>query len=150
MTPFDQLRPLAGTDLGTSDWLTITQDRIDLFTEATDDPQWIHHDPEAAAAGPFGATIAQGFLTMSLISALARQVPLPVDRPASTGINYGIDRLRLPEPVTVGARIRARVRLTGVEEIPAGVHVTRRIEIEIEDRDRPALVADIVTRYLWD
>jgi acyl dehydratase len=150
VTPYEQLRPRVGTSLGTSGWFQITQDRLDRFTEATNDHQWIHLDAERAAAGPYGSTIAQGYLTMSLISRLAGEVALPVDRPADTGINYGLDRLRFPEPVLAGSRIRAHVTLAAVDEIPGGVHLIRHVEFEIEDRDKPALVADVVTRYLWD
>ncbi len=146
MTPLEQLEPLTGTILGVSDWMTVSQDRIDLFTKATDDPQWIHIDPERAAAGPFGATIAQGYLTMSLIVPLAGQVPLPLAEPPRMGVNYGLDRLRFPAPVRVNSRIRAVVSLLGVEEVAGGIQVRRNVTIEIEGEPKPAAVAETVTR----
>ena len=146
MTPLEQLEPLVGTQLGVSDWMTITQDRIDLFTRATDDPQWIHIDPDRAARGPFGATIAQGYLTMSLIVPLAGQIPLPLADPPRMGVNYGLDRLRFPAPVRVNSRIRAVVSLLGVEEVAGGIQVRRTVIIEIEGEPKPAAVAETVTR----
>ncbi|MDH4117801.1 MAG: MaoC family dehydratase [Acidimicrobiia bacterium] len=144
MGTLEQLEAMIGSELGVSDWMTITQDRINLFTRATDDPQWIHIDPERAAAGPFGATIAQGYLTMSLIVPLTSQISLPVD--ARMSINYGLDRLRFPAPVRVGSRIRARVILAGAEAVTGGVQVRRTVTIEIDGEDKPAAVAETVTR----
>jgi acyl dehydratase len=149
MTPLSQLEPLVGTELGVSDWMLITQDRIDRFTEATDDPQWIHIDPERAAAGPFGATIAQGYLTMSLLVPLGAQIPLPLDTAPRMGVNYGLDRLRFPAPVRVNSRIRARAVLAGVEEVPGGIQVRRTVTVEIEGADKPAAVAETVTRLFF-
>jgi acyl dehydratase len=154
MTPLEQLEPLVGTELGVSEWMTITQDRIDRFTEATDDPQWIHVDPVRAAAGPFGATIAQGYLTMSLIVPLSAEVPLPVDRQPRMGVNYGLDRLRFPAPVKVNSRLRARISLLGVEEVGGGeagggLQVRRNVTIEIEGGAKPAAVAETVTRLYY-
>lgn len=149
MTPLEQLEPLVGTELGVSDWMTITQDRIDRFTEATDDPQWIHIDPERAATGPFGATIAQGYLTMSLLVPLGAQIPLPLDTAPRMGVNYGLDRLRFPSPVRVNSRIRARAVLAGVEEVPGGIQVRRTVTVEIEGGDKPAAVAETVTRLYF-
>jgi acyl dehydratase len=149
MTPLSQLEPLVGTELGVSDWMLITQDRIDRFTEATDDPQWIHIDPERAAAGPFGATIAQGYLTMSLLVPLGAQIPLPLDTAPRMGVNYGLDRLRFPAPVRVNSRIRARAVLSGVEEVAGGIQVRRTVTVEIEGEDKPAAVAETVTRLYF-
>ena len=149
MTPLEQLQDLVGTELGASDWMTIDQERIDLFTEATDDPQWIHIDPERAASGPFGATIAQGYLTMSLMVPLGAQVPLPLDETPRMSINYGLDRLRFPAPVRVDSRIRARVELLSAEDTGKGLEVRRRITMEIEGSDKPAAVADTVTRLFF-
>jgi acyl dehydratase len=149
MTPLEQLEPLVGTELGTSEWMTITQDRIDLFTEATDDPQWIHIDPERAAKGPFGATIAQGYLTMSLLVPLGAQIPLPLDSPPRMAVNYGLDRLRFPAPVLVGSRIRARAVLAGVEEVAGGIQVRRTVTVEIDGGTKPAAVAETVTRLYF-
>jgi acyl dehydratase len=142
----EQLEPLVGTELGVSDWLVVTQERIERFTEATDDPQWIHLDAERAAAGPFGATIAQGYLTMSLLVTLGAQIPLPLDPPPRMAVNYGLDRLRFPAPVRVNSRIRARSVLTGVEEVPGGIQVRRTMTVEIEGGDKPAAVAATITR----
>ncbi|MGF1668757.1 MAG: MaoC family dehydratase [Acidimicrobiia bacterium] len=149
MTPLERLAPLVGTELGTSEWMTITQDRINLFTEATDDPQWIHIDPERAATGPFGATIAQGYLTMSLLVPLGAQIPLPLDTTPRMAVNYGLDRLRFPAPVRVDSRIRAVVSLAGVEEVAGGIQVRRTVTIEIEGEPKPAAVAETVTRLYF-
>lgn len=149
MTPLEQLQPLIGTELGVSDWMLVTQDRIDRFTEATDDLYWIHIDPERAAAGPFGATIAQGYLTMSLLVPLGAQIPLPLDTAPRMGVNYGLDRLRFPSPVRVNSRIRARAVLGGVEEVPGGVQVRRTVTVEIEGEEKPAAVAETVTRLYF-
>lgn len=149
MTPLEQLEPLVGTELGVSEWMIITQERIDRFTQATDDPQWIHVDPVRSAAGPFGATIAQGYLTMSLIVPLSAQVPLPVDQQPRMGVNYGLDRLRFPAPVKVNSRLRARVSLLGVEEVGGGLQVRRNVTIEIEGGAKPAAIAETVTRLYY-
>lgn len=145
----NQLRRLVGLRLGPSDWLEIDQDRIDSFTRATDDPQWIHIDPLRAAAGPFGTTIAQGYLTMSLMVPLTAQVPLPLDPPPTMAINYGLDRLRFPAPVPSGSRVRAWVEVKEVSEVSGGAQIVRLVTIELEHTDKPALVAETVTRLLW-
>ena len=145
----DQLRQLVGGRLGPSDWIEIGQDRIDSFTRATDDPQWIHIDPVRAAAGPFGTTIAQGYLTMSLMVPLTAQIPLPLDPPPTMAINYGLDRLRFPAPVPSGSRVRAWVEVTEANEVPGGAQIVRLVTIEVEHSDKPALVAETVTRLLW-
>lgn len=145
----DQLRQLVGRRLGPSDWLEIGQERIDAFTRATDDPQWIHIDPVRAAAGPFGTTIAQGYLTMSLMVPLTAQIPLPLDPPPTMAINYGLDRLRFPAPVPSGSRVRAWFEVTDVSEVPGGAQIVRLVTIEVEDSVKPALMAETVTRLLW-
>lgn len=145
----DQLRQLVGCRLGPSDWIEIGQDRIDSFTRATDDPQWIHIDPVRAAAGPFGTTIAQGYLTMSLMVPLTAQIPLPLDPPPTMAINYGLDRLRFPSPVPSGSRVRAWFEVTGVSQVPGGAQIVRLVTIEVEGSMKPALVAETVTRLLW-
>ena len=144
----DTLQPLLGTELGVSGWWDITQDRIDRFADATDDHQWIHVDRERAAAGPFGTTIAHGFLTLSLVVAMTAEVPLPVD-PPRMGINYGLDRVRFITPVPVGSRIRARVVLAGAEEVPGGVQVKRTVTVELEGSEKPAMVAETLTRLVY-
>lgn len=143
---FDALRAAAGTELGPGDWITIDQDRIDRFAEATGDHQWIHVDPVRAATGPYGATIAHGFLTLSLIVPITQQV-MTVSA-ASAAINYGLDRVRFLTPVPVGSRIRGRVALTEVTEVPGGVQVHRRVTVELDGAERPACVADAIARYL--
>jgi acyl dehydratase len=143
----DELRAATGSVLGTSDWLTVDQARIDLFADATLDHQWIHVDPEQAKAGPFGTTIAHGFLTLSLLPELVgRAFRIEGTR---MGVNYGFDRLRFTSPVPVGSRVRARVELLDVADISGGVRLTTRVTVEIEGSERPALVADWLTlRYV--
>jgi acyl dehydratase len=141
-----ELLGAVGTELGPTDWITITQDQIDKFAEATLDNQWIHVDTERAKAGPFGAPIAHGFLTMSLaahfLADLARVEGI------SMGINYGADKVRFPSPVPVGSRLRARGEILDVKEVPGGVQATTRITIERDGGDKPAAVVDTVSRYL--
>jgi acyl dehydratase len=141
-----QLQELVGTEIGLSDWMEISQDRVDAFAEATDDHQWIHVDPEKAAHGPFGGTIAHGFLTLSLIVALGSQVELDVGSPRMA-INYGLEKVRFPAPVPVGSRIRARVGLVSVSDVENGIQVNRQVTIEVEGQDKPAMVAETVSRY---
>ncbi len=143
---FEALRAAVGTEIGVSDWLTIDQDRIDKFAAATDDPQWIHVDPERAARGPFGRTIAHGFLTLSLTVPLVDQVASVGG--ISMGINYGLNRVRFITPVPVGGRIRARVTLDSVSDIPGGVQAQRTVTVELEGADKPACVAESLVRYL--
>jgi acyl dehydratase len=142
----DALRAAVGQHLGYSDWLEITQERIDLFAEATGDHQWIHVDPERAAAGPFGATIAHGYLTLSLSNALLPQI-MEV-RGISMGVNYGVNKVRFPAPVKVGSRIRAGAELVAVEEIAGGVQTTILVTIEIEGGEKPACVIESLSRFL--
>lgn len=142
----DDLTAAVGSHLGYSDWITIDQARIDLFADATGDHQWIHVDPEQAKAGPYGATIAHGYLTLSLTNLFLPQI---VDvRGISMGINYGVNKVRFPSPVVVGSRVRGGAELASVEEIPGGVQATIRITVEIEGADKPACVVESVTRYL--
>jgi acyl dehydratase len=140
----DELRAATGTELGVSGWLTVDQAQVDLFAEATLDHQWIHVDPERAAAGPFGTTIAHGFLTLSLLPELVGQV-FAVEG-ARMGVNYGFNRLRFTSPVPVGSRVRARVELLDVTDVAGGVQLTTGITVEIEGSERPALVAEWLTR----
>ena len=149
VTVFDGVGELAsavGRHLGYSDWLQVDQDRIDLFADATGDHQWIHVDPERAKEGPFGATIAHGYLTLSLVN---RFLPQVVEvRGISMGVNYGADKVRFPAPVPVGSRLRGGVELVAVEEVPGGVQATLRVTVEIEGRSKPACVVDALARYL--
>ncbi|HVA43645.1 MAG TPA: MaoC family dehydratase [Acidimicrobiales bacterium] len=140
------IRSAVGRHLGWSPWVEITQERIDLFAEATGDHQWIHVDPERAAAGPFGTTIAHGYLTLSLVNQLLPQV-VEVSG-VSMGINYGADRVRFPSPVPAGARLRAGVELTAVQDVPGGIQTTMVVTVEMEGSDKPACVAECLSRYL--
>ncbi|MBW3666058.1 MAG: MaoC family dehydratase [Actinobacteria bacterium] len=142
------LKNRIGTELGVSDWMEITQERVNAFADATDDHQYIHVDPEAAAQTPFGGTVAHGYLTLSLVVPLAAQVEVDLGNP-KMGINYGLDRVRFPAPVPVGSRIRARVALDSVEEVPGGVQVKRTVTMEVEGGDKPAMVAETLTRLYY-
>lgn len=143
-----RLQPLVGEEVGVSQWLEVTQERVDAFAAATDDRQWIHVDVERARQGPFGGTIAHGFLTLALVVPLAGQVALDVGDP-DLSINYGLNRVRFPAPVPVGSRVRARVALVSAEEVPGGVQVVRRVTMELEGAEKPAMVAETVSRYLY-
>ena len=144
----ERLRSQIGTEIGVSDWWEISQDRVNAFADATDDHQFIHVDPEAAAKTPFGGTIAHGFLTLSLTVPMGASVPLDVGEP-KMAINYGLDKVRFPAPVPVGSRIRVRVTLTAVEEVPGGIQVGQTMTTEIEGQDKPALVAERLTRFYY-
>jgi acyl dehydratase len=140
------VRDLVGEELGPTEWLEISQERVNAFAEATDDPQWIHVDPERAAAGPFGGTIAHGFLTLSLCVPLMAGLVRPGGY--SLGINYGVNRVRFPAPVPVGSRIRARFRVESVEEVAGGDQAVVHAIIEREGGDKPVCVAELVVRYV--
>ena len=135
-----------GTDLGTTDWITITQEQVNQFAEATLDNQWIHVDTERAKAGPFGTPIAHGFLTMSLAAHFLAQL-VHVSN-ISMGINYGVDKVRFPAPVPVNSRVRARGELLDAKEVPGGVQATTRVTIEREGGDKPVAIVDTISRYL--
>ena len=143
-----ELQDLVGTEIGVSEWMEITQDRVSAFADATDDHQWIHVDVDKAAAGPFGGTIAHGFLTLSLTVTLGSQVELDVGEPRMA-INYGLERVRFPAPVPVGSRIRARVGLASVADVEGGIQVNRLMTIEVEGGEKPAMVAETVSRYYY-
>ncbi|POP52240.1 MaoC family dehydratase [Zhongshania marina] len=134
-----------GTVLGASDWLEIDQQRINLFADATGDHQWIHVDPERAKDGPFGTCIAHGYLTLSLVNLFLPQI-VEVQGIAM-GVNVGCDRIRFPAPVPVGSRVRGVGELLSIEEIKGGVQSIVRVTVEIEGNDRPACVADTISRY---
>ncbi len=137
-----------GTKLGPSGWLTVTQDRVDLFAEATGDHQWIHVDPERARGGPFGGTIAHGYLTFSLVNLFMPE--LFVAEGMTMGVNYGADRLRFPAPVKTGSRVRATGELAKAESIGENaIQTTCRLTIEIEGGDKPACVADVIGSYYF-
>jgi acyl dehydratase len=141
----DELRAAVGEELGTSDWLEVDQKRIDLFAEATGDHQWIHVDPEEAATGPFGTTIAHGYLTLSLIPQFTFSL-LKVEG-VKMGVNYGVNKVRFPSPVPVGSRLRASSRLAEVTEVPGGAQIVTVVTIEREGGDKPVCVAETVARY---
>ena len=137
-----------GQSLGASDWITIDQQRINLFAEATGDHQWIHVDPERAKSGPFGGCIAHGYLSLSLVNLFMPQV-MTVEN-LTMGVNYGCDRVRFPAPVKVGARVRGVCELLRVEPIDGnGVQATVRVTIEIEGGGKPGCVVDAISRYFF-
>ena len=136
---------LAGTDLGYTDWLEITQDQINTFADATGDHQWIHVDPERAAAGPFGAPIAHGFLTLSLTVKFWSELFDVTD--VTTRVNYGLDKVRFISPVKVGARVRMNALVAEVTEIAGGYQLTVDQTIEIEGAAKPAVVARGLYRF---
>lgn len=142
----EALLDAVGTELGPSDWITVGQDRIDRFAEATDDHQWIHIDPERAASGPFGGTIAHGYLSLSLLAPLMFEL-LRVDGTALV-VNAGSDRVRFLSPVRAGTRVRASATITAAERIPTGIRVRQAVTLEAEDADRPALVAETLTVFV--
>jgi acyl dehydratase len=147
-TVFEQPADLLGTEgqhLGYSEWLDIDQQRIDLFADATGDHQWIHVDPERAKDGPFGATIAHGYLTLSLANLFLPQV-MEVQN-VSMGVNYGCEKVRFPSAVPVGSRLRGGGEVVYAEEVKGGVQVVVRMTIEIEGSDRPACVIDTISRF---
>jgi acyl dehydratase len=134
-----------GDEFGPSEWLEIDQQRIDRFAEATDDPQWIHVDPVRAAEGPFGTTIAHGFLTLSLLVRFWYEVG-PKDDEYRMGINYGTNRVRFPAPVPVGSRLRGRFTVAAVEEIEGGIQLTLNGIAEREGQEKPVCAAELVFR----
>ncbi|MGH8914036.1 MAG: MaoC family dehydratase [Acidimicrobiia bacterium] len=142
------LHDRVGTEIGVSDWMEITQDRVNAFADATDDHQWIHVDEERAKAGPFGGTIAHGFLTLSLTVTLSSQDELHVGTP-QLAVNYGLEKVRFPAPVPVGSRIRARIRLVSASDVEGGIQVNRQVTIEVEGFQKPAMVAETVSRYYY-
>ena len=138
------LQALVGQELAVSDWVAIEQSRIDAFAEATGDHQWIHVDPVRAAAGPFGATVAHGFLTLSLIPMLS-EMAWAVDD-VRMGVNYGLNRVRFASPVRAGSRLRGRFKLLSYEPLEGGAQLTVEVLIEIEGGSKPACVAESLSR----
>jgi acyl dehydratase len=143
----EALRGAVGTHLGFSDWMEITQERIDRFAEATGDRQWIHVDPERAKDGPFGTTIAHGYLTLSITNLFLPQL-LRVPA-AKLGVNYGANKVRFPAPVPVGSRVRMGAEIIDVQDVPGGVQVTARNTMEIEGHDKPGCVVEAISRFLF-
>ncbi len=146
-TGADEFRAAAGEQLGLSDWMTIEQQRVNAFADATEDHQWIHIDPERAAAGPFGTTIAHGFLTLSLLPHLIDQT-YRVEG-ATMVINYGLNKVRFPTPVPVGSSVRAEVVLVEATEVTGGLQLVVRATLQIEGNAKPGCVADWVTRVYF-
>ena len=139
-----ELKDLVGQEIGVSDWITVTQERIQLFADATNDHQWIHLDRERAAAGPFGTTIAHGFFTLSLLpqmSASAFEV-----RGTRMGVNYGLNKVRFPAPVPSGTRVRGRFTLIGYEPLEGGAQITMQVTMEREGFDKPVCIAESIGR----
>jgi acyl dehydratase len=141
----EDLHALTGEEIGTSEWFEVTQDRINGFAELTGDHQWIHTDAERAASGPFGTTIAHGYLTLSLLVPLLEQVLIIENRTSS--INYGLDKVRFPSPVPSGSRVRMSAKLVEVTDVDAGVQVKVDCVFEIDGQERPACVARAVLRH---
>ncbi|MEP7088732.1 MAG: MaoC family dehydratase [Nocardioidaceae bacterium] len=145
-TTYDELSEAVGQDLGTTDWLEVTQERVDAFADATGDHQWIHVDVERAKEGPFGGTIAHGYLTLSLIPQFTPQL-FELDTPGAK-LNYGVNKVRFPSPVRVGSRIRATAQISDVSDVPAGKQMVTRYTIEIDGEPKPACVAETVVLLL--
>ena len=145
-TTFDELEAAVGQEIGTSEWMEITQERVDQFAEATGDHQWIHVDVDKAKSGPFGGTIAHGYLTLSLVPWLGGQV-FGLETPGAK-LNYGVNKVRFPNPVLVGSRVRATVSVKTLTDLPTGKQLTLGYVVEIEGADKPACVAETVVLLL--
>jgi acyl dehydratase len=142
----DEFVAAEGSQLGPTDWLEVTQERVNLFADATEDHQWIHVDPERAAKGPFGGTIAHGLLTLSLLPHFTRQ--LYIVENLTMAINYGYNKVRFITPVRVGAKIRARAEIASVAQLDGAVQATVTTTVEIEGSDKPAAVAESIARFI--
>ena len=139
-----ELKDLVGQEIGVSEWITVTQERIRLFAEATNDHQWIHLDAERAKAGPFGTTIAHGFLTLSLLPEMAASA-FGVNE-TRMGVNYGLNKVRFPAPVPSGSRLRGRFKLVGYEPLEGGAQLTVQVTMEREGSDKPVCIAESIGR----
>jgi acyl dehydratase len=146
ITTFDELADAVGEDLGSTEWLEVTQERVNAFANATGDHQWIHVDVERAADGPFGGTIAHGYLTLSLIPYFTPQL-FRLETPGAR-LNYGVNRVRFPSPVKVGSRIRASAQIVEVTDVPAGKQMVTKVTVEIDGEAKPACVAETVVLLL--
>ncbi len=142
----DELAAAQGSQLGPTEWMEVSQDRVNTFADATDDHQWIHVDPERAASGPFGGTIAHGLLTLSLLPHFSHQ--LYTVRNIAMAINYGYNKVRFITPVKVGSKLRARAEITSVTQLEGAVQSTMTVTVEIEGSDKPAAVAESIIRYI--
>ncbi|TML60520.1 MAG: MaoC family dehydratase [Actinobacteria bacterium] len=141
----EELKQLAGQELGSGDWHEVTQEQINQFADATGDHQWIHTDVERAKKGPFGGPIAHGYFTLSIIPVLLRDV-MSVEG-MRMGINYGLNKLRFPAPVPIGSKIRANVKCASVEEVSGGLQGTFDVTVEVDGQDKPGCVAQVIYRY---
>ncbi len=144
----EKLKELEGEELGVGEWYEVTQEQIDTFADATGDHQWIHVDRERAKDGPFGTTIAHGFLTLSLIPSLGGGGSLPVSG-MKMGINYGLDRVRFITPVPSGGKIRARRKLVEAKEVAGGVQLKTEVTVELDGSEKPACIAETLTRLYF-
>ena len=144
MTRIDELAERAGTELGTSDWVAVTQEAVNAFAAATGDHQWIHTVPERAADSPFGGTIAHGYYTLSLAPMFSYK--LFSLEGVAFGVNYGLNRVRFPAPMPVGDRVRMRMKLANVEDVPGGAQITMELTFEREEGDKPVCVAESLSR----
>jgi acyl dehydratase len=142
----DEVQAAAGEELGTSDWLQITQQQVNDFADATSDHQWIHVDVERAKSGPFGGTIAHGYLTLALLPMFSAQV-FSLETPGAK-LNYGINKVRFPNPVPVGAHVRARITFGDVTDIASGKQLIQKYVIEVEGQEKPSCVAETVVLLL--
>jgi acyl dehydratase len=143
--PTDLLDQPADTDLGTSSWLEVTQEDVNMFAEATRDHQWIHVDVERAVDGPYGGTIAHGYMSLALVIPLWSELLIVED--VGMAVNYGLNRLRFPAPVPVGSRVRLAGKLASATEVRGGVEVVAELAMEVEGSEKPALVAEAVYRF---
>jgi acyl dehydratase len=144
----EQVFALVGQELGVTDWLPVTQERVNQFAQATGDHQWIHVDPVRAKEGPFGGCIAHGYLSLALAGSYFLERILKVH--CKMGVNYGCDRLRFPAPVPVGSRVRGRGTLVSAQAVPKGVQAVVRVAVEIEGGERPGCVVDTISRYYFE
>jgi len=143
-TSLEEVAAASGEEIGTSDWLTIDQERVDRFADVTGDHQWIHVDVERAKEGPFGGTIAHGYLTLSLIPFFGSQV-FAFETPGAK-LNYGANKVRFPAPLKVGSKVRMHAVLTSAEDVPGGVQLTTTCTFEVEGGEKPVCVAETLTR----
>jgi acyl dehydratase len=144
VTDMAGLRESVGRHLGYTDWQEMTQERVNQFADATDDHQFIHVDPERAKATPFGGTIAHGYLTLSLVAPIMQQLLTVTD--AKIGVNYGLDRVRFPSPLPVGAQFRGGAEVMEVSDVPGGIQAKALVKIEVQGNEKPALVAESLVR----
>ena len=141
----EELKQLAGQELGSGDWHEVTQEQINQFADATGDHQWIHTDVERAKKGPFGGPIAHGYFTLSIIPVLLRDV-MSVEG-MRMGINYGLNKLRFPAPVPIGSKVRAAVKCASIEEVSGGLQGTFDVTVEVDGQDKPGCAAQVIYRY---